>query len=247
VPKAGYYVCEVIYEVPDTESKINNGKYLAIDTGVNNLATCVSTETKPFIINGRPLKSINQYYNKRMAELKGKLKKCQNRESSRATRRLTLKRNNKIKDYLHKTSKMIIQKCRDHDINTIVVGHNDGWKQNVNIGKRNNQNFVQIPFDTFIRQVRYKSGRQGTGFVCINESYTSKCSSPDLESIGRHDVYKGKRIKRGLFRSGEGVLINADVNGAFNILRKVAGDEVFLSCRGRVGSPVKICFNKSNY
>jgi len=241
IPKSEYYVAEVVYETSVIQPKENNGKYLSIDIGVNNLATCISTETKPFIINGRPLKSINQFYNKKLSKLKSNLEKCHRRKTSKKIRKLTLKRNNKVKDYLHKASKNIVSKCVEHDINTIIVGYNSGWKQEVNLGKKTNQNFVNIPFEPFINQLRYKSERQGLRLVDFNESHTSKCSSLDLEEVGHHDVYVGKRVNRGLFRTSKGILLNADVNAAFNILRKASGDSVFQTASIGFGcNPIKL-------
>lgn len=151
--------------------------------------------------------------------------------------------NNKVKDYLHKASKEIINTCLKEDITTLIVGHNDGWKQNVNLGKRNNQNFVSIPFEMLISMLRYKSERQGLRFVEVNESHTSKCSSFDLEPICHHDTYVGRRVRRGLFRTRDGILINADINGSYNIMRKVKGDAVMPLHTGVGYNPVKKFIN----
>lgn len=236
VPKCGCYVIELVYEVPNVDENHDNGKYMSIDLGVNNLAACVTNvDNKSFIINGKKLKSINQYYNKKRSKLQayGKYK-------TKRLERLTLKRNNKVKDYMHKASKKIIAECNKKNITTLIVGHNDGWKQKVNTGKRNNQNFVGIPFDTFISMLRYKSERQGLRFILINESHTSKCSSLDMEVVGHHDTYIGKRVKRGLFRSKDGMLLNADINGAYNIMRKAKGDAVMPPYTGLGYNPVII-------
>lgn len=125
----------------------------------------------------------------------------------------------------------------------MIVGHNDGWKQKVKLGKRNNQNFVSIPFEMFISMLRYKSERQGLRFVEVNESHTSKCSSFDLEKICHHETYVGKRIRRGLFKTKEGVLINADINGSYNIMRKVKGDAIMPPYTGFGYNPVKKFIN----
>lgn len=148
-----------------------------------------------------------------------------------------------MKDYLHKASKEIINTCLKEDITTLIVGHNDGWKQNVNLGKRNNQNFVSIPFEMFISMLRYKSERQGLRFVEVNESHTSKCSSFDLEPICHHDTYVGRRVRRGLFKTRDGILINADINGSYNIMRKVKGDAVMPLHTGFGYNPVKKFIN----
>lgn len=195
---------------------------------------------KAFIINGKKLKSINQYYNKKKAYIQQELEKRNGKKKSKRLSRLNLKRNNKVKDYMHKASKRIVEECISQNITTVVVGHNDGWKQEVDLGKKNNQNFVNIPFDTFISMLKYKSERQGLRFIVVNESHTSKCSSLDLETVEHHEMYTGKRVKRGLFRTHSGILLNADINGAYNIMRKAKGD-AFMPPRYRVGyNPVKI-------
>lgn len=196
----------------------DNGNYLGIDIGLDNLASCVSNNGSCFIINGRPLKSINQYYNKRLAFLKSKLK--DNKQISKQIRSLTNKRNNKIKDYLHKASRILINHVVSNGINTIIIGHNKYWKQEINIGKRNNQNFVSIPFNMFISMISYKATLEGVNVKIVEESYTSKCSFLDNERICKHESYKGRRTKRGLFKTSFGKIINADINGAFNIIRK---------------------------
>lgn len=218
VPKNGYIVLEVIYNKKEKPRSGNNGKYLGVDIGLNNLASCVSNTGSCFIINGKPLKSINQYYNKRLAYLKSKLK--DNKQVSKQIRLLTTKRNNKIKDYLHKASRMLINHVVSNGINTIIIGHNKCWKQEINIGIVNNQNFVSIPFNDFIHMVSYKGELEGINVEITEESYTSKCSFLDNEIISKHSEYKGRRSKRGLFKSSTGKLINADINGAFNIIRK---------------------------
>lgn len=230
VPKNNKIVVEVIYKVNDIESLSDNGRYASIDLGLNNLATVGSNVIKPFIINGRPLKSINQFYNKKVANLKSKLK---NKSSSKKIKNLTDKRGNKIKDYIHKASTIIVNQLVSNNINTLIVGKNIGWKQDINIGKRNNQNFVQIPHATFIKMLEYKCKLKGINVVLTEESYTSKCSFLDNEAIKKQKVYKGKRLKRGLFKSSKGILINADVNGSLNILKKVVGKFNY--------NPIEVC------
>ena len=135
-------------------------------------------------------------------------------------RKLTLKRNNKVKDYLHKSSKAVVNHLASNRINTLIVGKNDGWKQDTNLGRRNNQNFVQIPFNVFISMLSYKCKLKGIILILQEESYTSKCSFLDGEEICKHNVYMGRRIHRGLFKTANGECVNADVNGSLNILRK---------------------------
>lgn len=220
----------------------DNGNYLGIDLGLNNLASCVSNTGSCFIINGRPLKSINQYYNKRLAYLKSILKG--NKQISKRIRSLTNKRNNKIKDYLHKASRVLINHVVSNGINTIMIGHNRCWKQEINIGKRNNQNFVSIPFNMFISMISYKATLEGINVKIVEESYTSKCSFLDNEKICKHEEYAGRRIKRGLFKTSSGSIINADINAAFNIIRKLAKEAFDVSTlpggRGFWWNPVRI-------
>lgn len=244
VPKPDCYIIEVVYESKVKEQLPDNNRVMSIDLGVNNLASIVTNVSKKAIlIDGRKLKSINQYYNKKKSKIQQQLKKTNGKENSRRLMSLTRKRNDKVKDYLHKASKEIINICLEDNITTLIVGHNDGWKQNTNLGKRNNQNFVSIPFETFISMLRYKSERQGLRFVEVNESHTSKCSSFDLEPVEHHDPYVGKRVKRGLFKTKDGILLNADINGSYNIMRKVKGDAAMPPYTGFGYNPVKKFIN----
>lgn len=222
LPRNNHHVIEVVYKVKEKEPKSDNGRYASIDLGLNNLATVSSNVVKPFIINGRPLKSINQYWNKEVARLQSHLKG--NQKSSKRINSITNKRNNKVKDYLHKSSRKIVNFLVSNNISTLIIGYNEEWKQNINLGRTNNQNFVGIPFYTFIKQLEYKCKLEGINVILTEESYTSKCSFLDNESIEKHESYLGKRIKRGLFKSAKGKLINADLNASLNILRKVVGE-----------------------
>ena len=231
ISKNNHIVVEVIYNVKDVEPLADNERYASMDLGLNNLGTVGSNVVKPFIINGKPLKSINQFYNKRVSNLKSKL--TNGKKTSKRIKSLTDKRNNKIKDYLHKASTILVNQLVSNDLNTLIIGNNKGWKQDINIGKRNNQSFVQIPYSTFIKMIEYKCKLVGINVLITEESYTSKCSFLDSEDIKKQKEYKGKRIKRGLFKSSEGVLINADVNGSLNILRKVVGNFNY--------DPIEVC------
>lgn len=254
IPKNNSYVIEVIYDYQEI-IKDKNNNYLSIDLGINNLAACVTTNGNPFIINGRPLKSINQYYNKKKAYYQSKLgfyinkkgEKQQFNKSNRLTS-LTNKRNNKITDYMHKSSKLVINYCKENNIDNIVVGKNIGWKQEINIGKKNNQNFVQIPFNKFESYLCYKGLKEGINVVLREESYTSKASALDLDFIPTYGdkvtgKFSGNRIKRGLYKTSKGILLNSDINGSVNILRKEIGDDwlnpVLLN-RGLVVSPIMV-------
>lgn len=218
-PKNNYIVIEIGYNIKEQEQKLNDN-VLAIDIGVNNIASCVTTNGEKFLINGKPLKYINHNYNKRIADIQSKLKVTHNKNKSRYKSNITNKRNNRINDYLHKITTYIVNQAVSNDITTIVVGYNKEWKQDTNMGKSNNQNFVNIPFYTFVGMLEYKSKLKGIAFKTITEEYTSECSFIDEEEIGKHTEYSGKRINRNFFRSKEGILINADINGAYNILKK---------------------------
>lgn len=222
IPKIGHIVIEVLYEVEERQFK-DNGRCCAIDIGVNNLAAVSSNVSAPFIINGRPLKSINQYFNKRLAYYQSILYRRNGKFTSNRLTSLYNKRDRKISDYLRKSSRMLVNQLADRSITTLVIGRNKEWKQDISIGSANNQSFVQIPFYKFIAMLTYKCKLLGIKVVETEESYTSKCSFLDNEEVQKHEVYKGKRVKRGLFRSSDGTYINADINGSYNILRKVAG------------------------
>jgi len=221
VHKNNYIVIEIIYNIKEKSLKKDNNRYCSIDLGVNNLTTMTSNVIKPIIINGRPLKSINQYYNKKYSILKSDLKIKHNKYESNRIKSLIRTRNNKVKDYMHKTSRYIVNQLAFNNINTLIIGKNDGWKQETNMNRVNNQNFVNIPFNLLINILKYKCRLSGIEVIMVNESYTSKCSFIDNEPIKKHTEYKGARIKRGLFKSAKGELINADVNGSLNIMRKV--------------------------
>lgn len=220
-PKTGCYEIIIVYKYQQKENKKENKNIIGIDPGVNNLAALTSNVIgfKPILINGRLLKSVNHFYNKKVSELKSKLPK--DLYTSKRIQKLSLKRNNKINDIMHKLSKYIISVCNYYNISKIVIGHNKDWKQDVNLGKVVNQNFVFIPFNKFSWMLEYKGEIDGIEVIETNESYTSKCSFLDNEKLCHHDEYKGKRIKRGLFRSKNNILINADVNGSLNTIRKV--------------------------
>ena len=219
-PKNGYYELHVIYKVEE-EKQIVSNSVTAIDLGINNLATVVTNISSPMIINGRPLKAINHHWNKRVSKLKSKLPKGV--KTSKQIRQITHKRNRRVNNYLHQTSRALVNELRRLSISKVVIGSNKGWKENISLGKRTNQNFVQIPFQRFIEMITYKCKLVGIEVITAEESYTSKCSFLDNESVEKHNTYAGKRIKRGLFHSSTGKLFNADVNAAYNIMKKHLG------------------------
>ncbi len=234
IPRHGHYIVEVVYEQEVQPAAVDPSLYAGIDIGLNNLATLTSNKVGfvPRLVNGRPVKSVNQYSNKKRAYLQSKLEG--NRHTSNNLEKSTNKRIRKIDAYLHTASRRIIDVLVSEGIGTLVIGKNEQWKQEANMGKRNNQNFVSVPHARFIDMLTYKAELVGIRVVLIEESYTSKCSFLDDEEIGKHEHYEGKRIKRGLFRSQFGRLINADVNGSYNIIKKVAPDAFLQGSRGCV-------------
>ncbi len=242
VTKLWHYVIEVVHEVELPKIQFMDGTIAGIDIGVNNLAAVTSNVKgfKPLIVNGKPLKSINAYYNKKKAKLQSKLEA--EKQTSNRIKRLTHKRNCKVDNYLHNASRFLINHLAANRIRTLVIGKNDAWKQEIDIGKRNNQNFVSIPHARFIEMLKYKAELAAIKVVITEESYTSKCPFFDMEPIYKHEKYKGRRIKRGLFKASNGRLINADVNGSLNIIRKAFGNEAFASdsIQGLVVSPVRV-------
>lgn len=222
---------------------LNQDSAIGIDIGLNNLCAITSNDKQlSYVIKGGLLKSLNQFYNKTLAEIKSNLEKLnKGQKTSRRIQSLNLKRKNKIDDYLHKASKKIIDICLENKIGKIVIGHNKGWKQEIDLGKKTNQNFVQIPFSRLIDMLKYKGLEKGIQIEVTEESYTSKIDHLSLEPLCKQENYSGQRIRRGLFKSGIGKILNADINGAIGILRKANAvlDEhlLFLQDRGDVVSP----------
>lgn len=226
---------------------VNTDNCMAIDIGVDNLATCVSNVETPFIIDGRKLKSINQYWNKRRAKLQSIAIK-QGLYTTHQINRLTSKRNNRVNDYIKKAARVIINNCIENHIGTLYVGYNKDFKRSVNMGKQNNQNFVQIPFGKLRDQLSFLCWTYGIQYMEVEESYTSKSSFLDNDPLPEYKAeqpykgtFSGKRIHRGLYRALDGTVINADVNGAYNIMRK--GKQNFCKeelSSGLLESPMRI-------
>jgi putative transposase len=221
VPKGVGYVLEVIYDKPVPEPRTTEPKRVAaIDLGLANLVTIANNIGEdPIVVKGGVVKSVNQFFNKEKARLQS-VYDLQERKWGSKLARLTDKRNRKIADHFHKVSRMVVEWCDEHDIDTIVIGHNKGQKTGINIGRRNNQGFVQAPIFRLISLISYKAEERGIVVLEQDEAHTSKCSFLDGESVEHHDSYVGKRVRRGMFRTKTGALINADVNGAYNILKK---------------------------
>lgn len=242
IPKKNKIIAEVVYRIEiSDEKKINNERYLSIDIGVDNLATVTNNFGKqPFIINGKGLKSTNQYYNKNIAHYKEVAKRINNLHWTNRQQKLTDKRNARIKDYIHKSSRYIVNYAKAYDVTCIVIGHNKEWKQHCELGKKNNQHFIQIPFNILIEQIQYKAEELGIDVRVAEESYTSGTSFLDSEEPIKSNYDKRRRIHRGLFRSNSGNLINADVNGSLQILKKVFPNAYANGIEAAMSQPIKV-------
>ena len=220
VPKGNHFVIEILYKATMKPLKSDKPKRVTfVDPGLNNLMTVASNCFHLLIFNGKPLKSINQLCNKNISELKSKLSERGLRTSS-LLQSVYARRTNRLTDLLHKITAHLVNQLDSYNIDTVIFGHNIGQKQDINLGKVTNQNFVQIPFTQLMHLIKYKCESRGIRFIETEESYTSKCSFLDEEEIKKHSKYEGKRVKRGLFETSTGKLINADVNGSLNIGRK---------------------------
>ena len=232
VPRKRKITVEVGYkkELPEEKSLSQPRKFSAIDIGIDNLAAVSFSDSNSFIVNGKPLKSVNQHFNKINAKLVSRQRKINDKDFSRTNKMLTLsrKRDNKISDYLHKASRFIVNQLVSHRVTDLIIGHNKQWKQGTNLGRKTNQNFVSIPFNRFIDMLTYKCALEGISVHIIDESYTSKASFLDRDFIPdfkpadlvKHN-FSGRRKFRGLYKSKNfATPLNADVNGSLNIMRK---------------------------
>lgn len=221
VPKGSHYTMEVVYEIEIPDYSDTSERIVAIDVGVDNFITMVNNiGEKPIAIKGGVIKSVNQYYNKKKAEFQSELKKINKKDWSKKLQKLSDKRYEMIKYQMHCISKYIIDWCVVHEIDTIIVGHNDNWKQG-NLGM---QNFTYIPYELFFHMLNYKSENVGIRYIENEEEYTSGTSFLDGEEPCKENYNKERRIYRRLFISNKGVEINADVNGAYQIMKKVFPD-----------------------
>ena len=250
IPKqhSRYFEIQYIYKVEEVQRELNKNNALGIDLGIDNLCTCVTNAGVSFIIDGRKLKSINQYYNKINAKLQSIKDKQKTSRTTLRQKRIARKRNNRIEDYLSKSARIIVNYCLNNDIGKLVLGYNEDFQRNSNIGSINNQNFVNIPYGKLRDKLIYLCRLYGIEFKLQEESYTSKASFFDGDEIPIYDkenlqeyVFSGKRIKRGLYQTSTGKLINADCNGALNILRKSkVVDLSILYNRGELNTPKRI-------
>lgn len=251
IPKsdARFFEIQYTYEVDCIQGNLNKNNALALDLGVNNLVTAVSSRGNSFIIDGRKLKSVNQWYNKENARLQS-VKDKQRLENKLTNRqaKLLCNRNNKVNDYMSKTAKKVIDYCISNNIGTLIIGYNKDFQSDSNIGTRNNQNFVNIPYGRLRNKLEYLCELNGMAFVEQEESYTSKASFWDNDEMPVYNAdnptkyqFSGTRVHRGLYKTANGKTLNADVNGALNILRKsniVSLEAIY--ARGEVDTPVRI-------
>lgn len=251
VPKSGarFFEIQYTYKDDDIQRNLDQQKALAVDFGIDNLITAASNEGASFIIDGRRLKSINQWFNKENSRLQSiKDKQHFGKKPTGLQSKIARKRNNQVNDYLSKAARIVIDYCVAHRISVLIVGYNDDFQRNTNMGRTNNQNFVNIPYGRLIWKLEYLCELNGIRFIKQEESYTSKASFFDRDEIPvykedshEHYALSGKRIHRGLYRSLDGRTMNADVNGALNILRKsnvVSMEAIY--ARGEVDTPVRI-------
>ena len=250
IPKfnARFFEIQYIYEVQEENINLNTNNALAIDLGVNNLCTCITNTGKSFIVDGRKLKSINQFFNKRNAKLQSIKDKQNIKRQTKQQYLISCKRKNRVDDYINKTCRYIINYCLSHDIGTLVIGYNQSFQNKTNLSKKNNQIFTQLPFGKIREKLEYLCKRYNINYILQEESYTSKASFFDNDELPIYNAdnpqtyeFSGKRIKRGLYKTKDNYLFNADCNGALNILRKSkAVDLTVLCCRGELDTPKRI-------
>jgi len=248
--KGNHLVLNIKYQVKEIVMTDKMDNWMSVDLGINNLMSCVSNQMNAFLINGKPLKSINQQSNKRIAKAQSLLP-C-GVYSSKEISRLYTKRGNQLNNEIHKITDFITKAVSQHGIDIVIIGYNKGWKTTVKMGKKNNQKFVRIPFAKILQQLEYKLRLIGVKLQIQEESYTSKTSYLDNEPVKKHKTYKGKRTKRGLFKSNNGTKLNADINGALNIYRKFKSklketcDALLPADTGLVMNPRKVTIKSSS-
>ena len=250
IPKfnARFFEIQYTYEIQEENIKLNTNNALAIDLGINNLCTCVTNTGKSFIIDGKKLKSINQFFNKQNAKLRSIKDKQNILRQTKQQFLISRKRKNRIDDYINKTCRYVINYCLSNNIGTLVVGYNQSFQCKANLGKRNNQIFTQLPFGKIREKLEYLCKRYNINYILQEESYTSKASFFDNDELPIYNAdnpqtyeFSGKRIKRGLYQTKNNYLFNADCNGALNILRKSSVvDLSILYSRGALDTPKRI-------
>ena len=250
IPKfnARFFEIQYTYEIEEENINLNTNNALAIDLGVNNLCTCVTNTGKSFIIDGRKLKSINQFFNKYNAKLQSIKDKQNIKRQTKQQYLISRKRKNRVNDYINKTCRYIINYCLTHDIGTLVIGYNQSFQNKTNLGKRNNQIFTHLPFGRIREKLEYLCKRYNINYILQEESYTSKASFFDNDVLPIYNAdnpqtyeFSGKRVKRGLYQTKNDYRFNADCNGALNILRKSKAVDLTVLChRGELDTPKRI-------
>lgn len=250
IPKfnARFFEIQYTYEVQEENLNLNTNNALAIDLGVNNLCTCVTSIGKSFIIDGKKLKSINQFFNKQNAKLQSIKDKQNIKRQTKQQYLISRKRKNRIDDYINKTCRYVINYCLVNDIGTLAIGYNQSFQSRANLGRKINQIFTQLPFGKIREKLEYLCKRYNINYILQEESYTSKASFFDNDELPIYNMdnpqtyeFSGSRIKRGLYQTKNGYRFNADCNGALNILRKSkAVDTSILCCRGELDTPKRI-------
>ena len=239
IPNSSCFIVEIVYEQDVIETLKTSGSIASIDLGLNNFITCIDNLGNiTFIINGKGLKSYNRLYNKKKAKLQSLLPL--KRYTSNKIRQLEFNRYKFVSNFMHQASKMLLNILLERKIETLVIGYNKEWKQNINLGKKVNQSFVQIPYTSFLQKILYKCEDYNIKVILTEESYTSKIDHLANEPLSKRDSYLGKRICRGLFKSSVGKILNADINGALGIMRKVFPEKVLelIGDRGVVYTPI---------
>ena len=242
IPKATCFIVEIVHEIEQKITETIANSFISIDLGLDNFVTAIDSQSqKPFIINGKAIKSFNRYYNKQKAYYQSICKVCNGKFNTKRLSKLSIARNERINDFLHKASSYILDFVKNYKIQNVILGYNKDWKRGIDLGKKNNQNFVSIPYRSFIDKLAYKCENFGINLILTEESYTSKVDHLANESLSKRDNYLGKRVKRGLFKSSVGKYLNADINGAIGIARKVFRDAVqTLADSGTTFVPIKI-------
>jgi len=243
-----FFEIDFVYIQEQQTMQLNPNNALGIDLGLDNLATCVTNTGASFIVDGKKLKSINQWYNKENARLQSIKDKQGIKGLTNRQYRLLTKRNNRVNYYMNKTARIIVNYCIQNNIGNIVVGYNLDWKRNINIGSCNNQNFAQIPHGNLRVKIKSLCERYGINYVEQEESYTSQADFFANDTLPVYNAdnpqeynFSGKRISRGQYRTYQGTIINADCNGALNILRKSnLVDLRVLQARGCLDQPERI-------
>ena len=250
IPKfnARFFEIQYTYKIQEENIKLNTNNALAIDLGINNLCACVTNTGKSFIVDGRKLKSINQFFNKQNAKLQSIKNKQNIKSQTKQQYLISRKRKNRVNDYINKTCRYIINYCLSNDIGTLVIGYNQSFQSKANLGRKNNQIFTQLPFGEIRQKLEFLCKQYNINYILQEESYTSKASFFDNDELPIYNAdnpqtyeFSGKRIKRGLYQTKNNYCFNADCNGALNILRKSKAVDLTVLChRGELDTPKRI-------